>query len=112
MPMKGPPSLVWNAIRNRFRPDEWSPRDDWRAERAGSPSDRILKSLERAAHDRMTTGEEKPSDEPRFLFAGTVGTGKSTELWKVAEVRARKGEEFVVFVNLVRHFGRIAEEAR
>jgi hypothetical protein len=39
-----------------------------------------------------------------FLLAGTIGTGKSTELWRIAEERAQKGAEFVVFVDLVRHF--------
>jgi hypothetical protein len=112
MTLRGSPREVWDAIRNRFDPFEWSTRDDWRADRAGSPSERIIKSLERAARDRLRTDRaEKPRDEPKLLFAGTVGTGKSTELWKVAEARAKKGDELVIFVDLVGHFERAVGDA-
>ncbi len=102
-----------DAIRNRFDPFEWSTRDDWRADRAGSPSDWIIKSLDRAARDRVRTDRtEKPHDEPKVLFGGTVGTGKSTGFWKIANARAKKGDEFVVFVDLVSHFNTAVGDAQ
>jgi Ni2+-binding GTPase involved in maturation of urease and hydrogenase len=59
-----------------------------------------------------TDRAEKPRDEPKILLGGTVGTGKSTELWKIAETQAKKGDEFVVFVDLVSHFDRAVGDAQ
>jgi len=86
---------VWQQIRERFRPDEWNMPAEWRAERPDSPAGEIIEDL------------ELPPDGAsgrKFLLVGTVGTGKSTELWRIAEARAKKGDEFVVFVDLVHHF--------
>lgn len=58
--------------------------------RAGSPAAEVWESLER------------PFETPRVLLTGTIGSGKTTELYKIAEERAQR--EFVVFLDLERHF--------
>ena len=62
----------------------------WRADRPLSPADAIGKALDR------------PFGIPRVLLTGTVGTGKTTELLRIAQARAHK--EFVVYLDLDRHF--------
>lgn len=56
----------------------------------GSPADEVRESLDR------------PFGTPRVLLTGTIGCGKTTELFKIAEERAKR--EFVVFLDLERHF--------
>lgn len=80
----------WKEIHNRFDPELPADRPDWRADRALSPATRIEQLL------------AAPFGPPRVLLLGTIGTGKSTELLRIAEARAR--EELVVHVDLVRHF--------
>ncbi|WP_437951038.1 hypothetical protein WME98_09660 [Sorangium sp. So ce296] len=86
---------VWNELRTRFDVEEWQIPDEWRADRTDSPAGKILRELDRPA---------APRTAPMFLLSGTIGTGKSTELWRIADERARAGAELVVFVDLVRHF--------
>jgi hypothetical protein len=43
------------------------------------------------------------------LFTGTVGTGKTTELLRVAE--ARRDKELVVFLDLEHHFSEVVRDA-
>lgn len=85
---------VWRQLHERFDPEEPAPRG-WRADRASSPAEDICEALDR------------PFDSPRVLFTGTVGTGKTTELLRIAEQRAAAGKEFVVFLDFVRHFGSV-----
>ncbi|XXT16640.1 hypothetical protein WME94_41050 [Sorangium sp. So ce429] len=62
----------------------------WHAERPLSPTDSIEDEL------------NFPRGAPHVLLTGTVGTGKTTELLRVAHQRAAR--EFVVFLSLDRHF--------
>lgn len=82
---------VFRTIYERFDP-EGAPPSEWRADRSRSPTKDIL--------DRLRLG----IGAGRFLVVGTVGTGKSTELLRIAEGRAR--ESFVVQLDLVSHFDR------
>jgi hypothetical protein len=93
--MSGSRRDTWRAILNRFDLDRGTPAE-WRADREESPAGRILASLDRPA--------ETP---PKVLLTGTIGTGKSTELARVAEARANKGDEFVLVLDLVRHFQKV-----
>lgn len=92
------PREIWSEIMNRFDPERLTPRE-WRAEREESPAEQIITLL-----DRQTASPEKT------LLLGTVGIGKSTELTRIAEARAQKGDEFVVVLDLVRHFEAIVKD--
>lgn len=86
---------VWKQILNRFDPDLVT-KPAWRADRDDSPAGRIVASL-----DRPT------ASPPKVLLSGTIGIGKSTELYRIAEARAQKGDEFVILLDLVRHFRKV-----
>ncbi|MBZ0118138.1 MAG: hypothetical protein K8H88_14145 [Sandaracinaceae bacterium] len=79
-------------LYDRFDPDG-TPRVEWRVDRPLSPATEILGRLKRRIGDG------------RFLVVGTVGTGKSTELLRIAEGRAK--DSFVVQLDLVQHFDRV-----
>lgn len=89
---------IWETLIDRFDPTE--PADDpaWRARRPLSPFESINLSL------------DLPRGRPHVLLTGTIGTGKTTELLRIAETRARK--EFVVFLDLVRHFEQVVGDAQ
>jgi hypothetical protein len=89
---------VWQEIFKRFDPERPAETDTptWRADRPLSPTDAIVKALDR------------PFGTPRVILTGTTGTGKTTELLRIAEARADK--EFVVFVNLERHFQEVVQD--
>lgn len=87
----GSPREVWQEIWKRFDPYEAAPAP-WRADRDASLVADILGELE---HSPIT---------PHVLLTGTTGTGKSTELLRVAEQRAAQGDEFVIYLDLDRHF--------
>jgi hypothetical protein len=93
--MSGSRREIWKEILNRFDP-ELATRPEWRADRDDSPASKIITSL-----DRPTTSH------PKVLLSGTIGIGKSTELYRVAEARAQKGDEFVIVLDLVRHFRKV-----
>ncbi|MFK7992167.1 MAG: hypothetical protein AB8I08_39475 [Sandaracinaceae bacterium] len=78
------------TLYERFDPEGALRKDEWRAARPRSKTSSLLKRLE------MGIGEGK------FLLVGTVGTGKSTELLRIAE--ARQDTDFVVQLDLVEHF--------
>lgn len=86
---------TWKELLNRFDPD-LPPRREWRAQREDSPAQAIVASLDR--------GLGRPE---RVLLSGTIGIGKSTELLRIAEARALKGDEFVIVLDLVRHFRKV-----
>lgn len=81
---------VWEALFERFDPEVPPQQPGWRADRPLSPSEAIGRALDR------------PFGIPRVLLTGTVGTGKTTELLRIAQARAHK--EFVVYLDLDRHF--------
>jgi hypothetical protein len=85
---------TWEEVIERFNPTYVTPAEQ-RAPRPGSPADKIIKALDTAAKMR------KPNNM-RILVAGTVGTGKTTELLRLLE--ARKDREFVVFLDLAQAF--------
>jgi hypothetical protein len=84
---------LWQSIYERFDPEQAAQHRSWRADRELSPAKAIDHALDR------------PFGIPRVLLTGTVGTGKTTELFRLAE--ARTGKEFVVFLDLERHFSEV-----
>jgi hypothetical protein len=84
---------VWEEIYKRFDPFRPVDNPAWRAARPRSPANEIIRLV------------DVPFGEPRALVTGTIGTGKSTELLRMAE--ARSGRDFVVVLDLVRHFSEV-----
>lgn len=84
---------VWEKIYDRFDPFLPAADQAWRAERPRSPAGDIVKLL------------QAPFDGTRVLVTGTTGTGKSTELLRIAE--ACSHDHFVVVLDLQRHFSEI-----
>ncbi|MFE8603940.1 P-loop NTPase family protein [Archangium violaceum] len=68
----------------------------WRAPRPHSPAKKMLETPDR------------PFGTPRILLMGTVGTGKTTELRRVAEEREQR--ELVVFLDLEWHFTNVVKD--
>ena len=87
---------IWEKIYKRFDP-ELPAEPSKRADRPHSPAAAICQTL------------DMPFADPRELLVGTVGTGKTTELLRIAE--ARRDKEFVVFLDLERHFSEIVRDA-
>ena len=86
---------VWQELYQRFDPER--PADShWRADRPHSPAEQIIQFL------------DMPFGDPRILLTGTVGTGKTTELLRMAE--ARKDRELVVFLDLARQFNEVIKD--
>ena len=83
------PSAVWREVYRRFEPERPA-APAWRADRPESPIPRLQRSLDADLGERQ------------IYFMGSVGTGKSTELLRLAE--ARQSKDFVVFLDLVQHF--------
>jgi hypothetical protein len=88
---------VWVEVYNRF--DAFLPAAPlaWRADRPRSPAGDIIKLL------------HAPLDKTRVLVTGTTGTGKSTELLRIAEACTR--DDFVVVLDLQRHFSEVIGDA-
>ncbi len=84
---------TWEEIARRFDPDT-PPEPQWRATRDLSPVPEIEAALDVPA----------AFGSPHVLLTGTTGTGKTTELLRVAERRAARGKEFVLYIDLDRHF--------
>ncbi|HEY8429939.1 MAG TPA: hypothetical protein VIL20_16265 [Sandaracinaceae bacterium] len=89
-------STTLREIYARFDPEGAPGRVEWRAERKHSPANEILRRLE------LQIGQG------RFLVVGTVGTGNTTELLRIAEGRA--AHSFVVQLDLVQHFDRVVRD--
>jgi hypothetical protein len=87
---------VWEEIYRRFDPVEPAKNPAWRALRPHSPIERIIRRL------------DLPFADPRILLAGTVGTGKSTELLRLREARADK--DFVLLLDLHRQFASVMRD--
>jgi len=92
--MPGP--VPWREIYRRFEPEKPA-KAEWRAERPESPIQHIERSLDSKLGERQV------------FFMGSVGTGKSTELLRLAEARQLK--DFVVYLDLVRHFEEVVADA-
>ena len=88
---------TWKTLIERFDPETPVQNSAWRAARSRSPAQVICERL------------DVPVGIPRVLVTGTVGTGKTTELYRIAEERTAK--EFVVFVDLERHFSEVVGDA-
>ncbi|HZI14965.1 MAG TPA: hypothetical protein VE153_31635 [Myxococcus sp.] len=86
---------LWQTFHERFDPELPAPVE-WRAPRVHSPAKKMLETLDR------------PFGISRTLLMGTVGTGKTTELLRVAEGR-EKGE-LVVFMDLAQHFAEVVKD--
>jgi hypothetical protein len=86
-----PEQKIWAELYERFDPEKPAFDRTWRVERTYSPAKEISRELARPM------GGHK-----RFMILGGLGSGKSTELYGIAEDRSREGP--VVFVDLVRHF--------
>jgi hypothetical protein len=86
-----PEQKTWAELYERFDPEKPAFDPAWRVERKYSPAKEIARELARPM------GGHK-----RFMILGGLGSGKSTELFGIAEDRSREGP--VVFVDLVRHF--------
>ncbi|NVB37081.1 hypothetical protein G6O69_04515 [Pseudenhygromyxa sp. WMMC2535] len=86
-----PQQQVWAELYERFDPERPAREKDWRVARDYSPAREISRELARPM------GGHK-----RFMLLGGLGSGKSTELFGIAEERSAAGP--VVFVDLVHHF--------
>lgn len=91
------PEEIWQTIYERFDPEQAAADPVLRVDRLTSPATDVIQALDR------------PRRTPRVLVTGTVGTGKTTELLRVAE--ARKGKELVVFLDLERHFSEVIRDS-
>jgi hypothetical protein len=85
---------IWQKIYQRFDVYEYVTDPHWRADRPLSPARQMIEDLSTPF-----------ASSARILVTGTIGTGKTTELLRVAEARAN--HEFVVFLDLARHFDRL-----
>jgi hypothetical protein len=85
---------TWQVLYQRFDVYEYVTSSHWRADRALSPARKISEILATPF-----------ASDARILVTGTIGTGKTTELLRVVETRAH--HEFVVFLDLARHFDRL-----
>lgn len=85
----------WRKLYDRFDPEEPAP-PELRAARPHSPIAAVARRL------------DKHLDEDRVLLVGTRGNGKTTELLRLAE--DRRDREFVVFLDLVRHFDEVVAD--
>ena len=85
---------IWQELYQRFDVDEYVTSPRWRAARPRSPARKIIELLATPF-----------ASDARILVTGTIGTGKTTELLRVVEARAH--HEFVVFLDLARHFDRL-----
>jgi hypothetical protein len=87
---------AWEQIYRRFDPVEPAKNPAWRVLRPHSPIDRIIRRL------------DLPFADPRILLAGTVGTGKSTELLRLRE--AREDKDFVLLLDLHKQFASVMND--
>ncbi len=88
---------VWSEIYTRFDPEVTEVDAAWRADRTHGPFRSIVERL------------DLQDDESKVLLTGTVGSGKSTELLRVAEARGDK--EFVILLDLDRHFTHVVGDS-
>jgi hypothetical protein len=87
--------LLWQEVERRFDPRQ-PPDPDWWLPR------------ERGGLTRLRSYLDQPGETQHFLLAGCPGTGKSTELLRLA--RARTAQDFVVLVDLEAHLRTVAHD--
>lgn len=85
----------WRELYDRFDPEEPATQAN-RAQRPHSPVAAVARRL------------DKQLAEDRVLLVGTRGNGKTTELLRLADERSAR--EFVVFLDLVRHFDEVVAD--
>jgi hypothetical protein len=91
--------VPWEEIRHDPRPgaaDKWD-WSGWIAQRTYDPLVKIQHKLS------LRTGPPR-----RILYLGTVGTGKTTELRRLAK-RLSEGDS-VLFIDLIDHFDRVVQD--
>lgn len=88
----------WERLYREFDPERPADTPALRADRAYSPARDIDQALKR------------PFGPVRALFAGSVGTGKTTELLRIAD--AQRERRFVVFLDLGRHFSEVVRDGQ
>lgn len=82
---------TWELIYDRFDPEEpVIEHPEWRVARTAGPTESVTELM------NLRRGPD------HILLTGTPGSGKSTELHRIAE--SRVGREFVVMLDLDRHF--------
>jgi hypothetical protein len=91
------PADHWRKIYGRFDPEQPATNPDWRAPRSYNTVDSIDAALNRAFGDK------------HFLLLGTVGTGKSTELYRLRSLQEKRGFG-VVFFDINQHFQRAVSD--
>lgn len=91
-------ATAWRELFQRFDPEATTDRAEWFVPRERSP---IVKIESDIADELYPLGVHA-------LLTGTVGTGKSTELMKLA--LHRSNANFVVLVDLVAHFNRVVQD--
>ncbi len=84
---------TWEVIYQRFDPFRPAENPAWRAERPRSPANDLIRLV------------AMPFGDARALVTGTIGTGKSTEILRIAE--ARSSQDLVVVLDLQRHFSQV-----
>lgn len=89
---------TWKDVYQRFDPEKPAHDPQWWARRAYGPERIIRNAL------------DLPFGTPRVLLIGTTGTGKSTELLRMASERA--GRELVVVLDLHQHFAGTVGDAQ
>lgn len=96
------PLEMWAEIQNRFEPNEPVPlnRQDWFATRTYDPIESI---------QRLLSLPIKDPAQLCFLYLGTIGTGKSSELRRLAREQGKR--DFVVVLDLIDHFERVVGNA-
>src|SRR5262249_34138610 len=87
----------WLTIYQRFDPEVPALVPAWRSDRKDSPALAI------------TSMPDELFEQQRWLIRGTTGTGKSTELLRIAEVLTYR--ELVVRVDLHEHFSNVVGDA-
>lgn len=89
---------LWQQVAANFDPAR-PPEPNWLVERTGSPSSRITRRLSRPSGLGVS----------RIMLHGTVGTGKTTELRRIAGALAN--EDLVVFLDIEGYFDELGDKA-
>jgi hypothetical protein len=84
---------IWQEVYERFDPFRPALNPAWWADRVRSPAGKVI---ERVA---------MPFGDTRVLMTGTTGTGKSTEVLRIAKQRSE--QDLVVVLDLQHHFSKV-----
>lgn len=89
---------IWRELGRRFNPFEPAVPPEWWVERQDNPA---LEMSRRLGEDRNAPYH--------ILLMGPVGSGKTTELFRIAHFR-RQAEDCIVFLDVNQHFERIVKD--